>query len=467
MSEAPDRGYSRAVVLGGSTAGMLAAAAVRQYVDSVEIIEAHELPDGPRPRTGVPQAAHIHFLQTGGAEAIEALLPGTTGLLLAAGAHRVPETSNMIVYSPEGWYRRWQRATHYLITASRDLTDYVIRQQVLKDSRVSIRSRTRAVALCGTRRRITGVRVRAADGSDTELSADLVIDATGRASRTPQWLARMGISDIEVERIDSGLVYASRVYRAPVPTRDWPVIAIQADPKLPRPGNAGGILPIEDDRWHVSLMGAPGGQPTRDTDAFEPFARTLRHPLIADLLQHAEPLTDVSVTHSTANRRYYYERLTSWPDGLIALGDSVAAFNPLYGQGISAAAQGAVALRGVLSTGLTPGFARPAQQAVARRLDPAWALAVGQDILFPTTTGRRPTLADRALHRYVSRLSRTATGSFHAATALTDVLALRAAPPSLVRPSVLLTALTGPHRPSLQHPPFTPTERRLLDRLRS
>ncbi|MFF5104556.1 NAD(P)/FAD-dependent oxidoreductase [Streptomyces sp. NPDC000134] len=466
MSEAPDRGYFRAVVLGGSTAGMLAAAAVRQYVRSVEIVEAHELPDGPRPRTGVPQAAHIHFLQTGGVEAIEALLPGTTGLLLAAGAHRVPETTNMIVYSPEGWYRRWRRATHYLITASRDLTDYVIRQQVLKDSRVSVRAHTRAVALCGTDRRITGVRVRAADGSETELPADLVIDATGRASRTPQWLARLDINTIAEERIDSGLVYASRVYRAPVPTRDWPVIAIQADPELPRPGNAGGILPIEDDRWHVSLMGAPGGQPIRDTDAFEPFARTLRHPLIADLLRHAEPLTDVSVTHSTANRRYYYERLTSWPDGLVALGDSVAAFNPLYGQGISAAAQGAVALRSVLSAGPAPGFARRAQRAVARRLAPAWALAVGQDIHFPTT-GRRPTIADRALHRYVSRLSRTATGSFHAATALTDVLSLRAAPPSLARPSVLLTALTGPHRPPVPHPPFTPAERGLLDRLRS
>ncbi|MFE9773766.1 NAD(P)/FAD-dependent oxidoreductase [Streptomyces sp. NPDC005931] len=462
MSDAPRRRATRAVVVGGSIAGLLAAAAVRDHVDQVEIIEAHDMPEGPQPRTGVPQAVHIHFLQTGGAEAVEALLPGTVGRLLAAGAHRIPETTRMVVHSPEGWYRRWQRATHYLITASRDLTDSVVRGRLLQDPRVAVRTHTRAVGLLGDRRRVTGVRIRAADDAETELRADLVVDASGRASRTPQWLAELGVTGLTEDHVDSGLVYASRFYRAPVPTRDWPVIGIQADPSLPRPGNAGGILPVEGERWHVSLMGAPGGQPTRDPDAFVPFARTLRHPVMADLLEHAEPLTDVQVTHSTANRRYYYERLTPWPDGLVALGDSVAALNPLYGQGMSVAAQSAVALRASLSHGLTPGAARRAQRAIGRRVDMAWALSVGQDVHFPATTGKRATVADRLLRRYVSRLSRTATGSFHAATALTDVLSLQAPPTSLVRPGVLLTALLGPLRPPLAGPPFTPVERILL-----
>ncbi|MFF0104326.1 NAD(P)/FAD-dependent oxidoreductase [Streptomyces hirsutus] len=465
MSETPRRASVRAVVIGGSIAGMLAAAALKEHVDSVEIIEAHELPEGPEPRTGVPQAAHIHFLQTGGAEAFEALLPGTIDLLLAAGAHRVPVTTNMLIYSPEGWYRRWKRATHYVITASRDLTDSVVRGQLLKDPRVSVRPHTRAVSLLGSRRRVTGIRVRGADRTENELRAELVIDASGRASRTPRWLTRLGVTGLAEDRIDSGLVYASRFFRAPVPTRDWPVVGVQADPSLPGPANAGGILPIEGDRWHVSLMGAPGGHPTSDPDAFAAYARTLRHPLMADLLKHAEPLTDVRVTHSTANRRYRYERLNPWPDGLVVLGDSVAAFNPLYGQGMSVAAQGAVALRDLLSTGLTPGLARRAQRAIGKCVDTAWALAVGTDIHFRMTTGKNPTVADRLLHRYVSRLSRTATGSFHAATTLTDVLALQAPPTSLVKPDVLLTALIGPLRPLLDRPQFTPAERELLRNL--
>ncbi|MET9078224.1 FAD-dependent monooxygenase [Streptomyces sp. NPDC004232] len=462
MSEVSRRSPARVVVVGGSMAGMLAAAAVKEHVDTVEIIEAHELPDGPAPRTGVPQAVHIHMLQTGGAEAIETLLPGSTDLLLAAGAHRIPVTTNMVIYSPEGWYRRWRRATHHLISASRDLTDFIIREQVLKDPRVSVRTHTRTVGLLGDHRTVTGVRVRTADGSEDELRADLVIDASGRSTRTPQWLAQLGITDLTQDEIDSGLVYASRIYRAPVPTHNWPMIGVQADPRLPGPGNAGGLLPIEGDRWHVSLMGTPGAHPTRDADAFEPFARTLRHPLLADLLAHAEPLTDVSVTHSTANRRHYYERLTHWPEGLIALGDSVAAFNPVYGHGISVAAQGAVALHDLLAKGQATGLARHAQRAIARPIDSAWALATGQDIHFPTTTGKSPTITDRLVHRYVSRLSRTATGSFHAATALTDVLALQAPPTTLVKPSVLLTALLGPLRTPLACPQLTRAEQDLL-----
>ncbi|MGW3099946.1 NAD(P)/FAD-dependent oxidoreductase [Streptomyces sp. NPDC001102] len=462
LSDLPHHPAPRAVVIGGSMSGMLAAAAVADLVGTVDIIDAHELPEGPEPRTGVPQAAHIHFLQTGGIEAIEELLPGSIDLLLAAGAHRIPVTTNMLVYAPEGWYRRWTRATHSLITASRDLTDSVVRARVLKHARVSARSHTKAVGLLGSRDHITGVRVRNSDGTESELRAELIIDASGRASRTPQWLTGLGINGLREDRIDSGLVYASRFYRAPVPTRDWPVVAVQADPSAPGPAKSGGILPIEGGRWHVSVMGTPGGHPTSDADAFEPFARTLRHPIMADLIKQAEPLTDVRVTHSTANRRLYFERLSSWPDGLVVLGDSAAAFNPIYGHGMSVAAQGALALRAALSNGLNAGFARRAQRAIGRRIDTAWALAVGTDIHVSTTTGRRPNLADRLLHRYVSRLSRTATGSFNAATALTDVLALQASPLSLVTPGTLLTAAAGPLRRPLDRPQLARRERHLL-----
>ncbi|MFI8388716.1 NAD(P)/FAD-dependent oxidoreductase [Streptomyces sp. NPDC085540] len=465
MSEATNRGPQRVVIVGGSLAGMLAAAAVKDHVDSVEILEAHDLPVGPGPRSGVPQAAHIHWLQAGGAEAINALLPGSIDLLMAAGAHRIPVTTDMVIFSPEGWYRRWQRATHYVITASRDLTDLVVRNEVLKDPRVTVRTHTKAVGLLGDRRAVRGVRLRDADGIASDLHADLVIDASGRASRLPRWLAELGVTGLVEERLDSGMVYASRLYRAPVPTRGWPVVGVQADPRLRRPAKAGGILPIDGDRWHVSLMGAPGGEPTRAAEDFEPFARTLRHPVMADLLEHAEPLGDVSVTHSTANRRSYYERLSTRPDGLVALGDSVATFNPVYAQGMSVAALGALALRDLLAAGATRDLAHRAQRAIARPVHTAWTLATGQDIHFATTKGRRPTFADRLLRRYVSRLSRTATGSFRAATALTDVLALQAPPTSLVRPGVLLTALIGPLRPQLDSPQFNAAERTLLNAL--
>lgn len=293
MREASSWSPKRVVVIGGSMAGMLAAAAVKDHVDSVEIIEAHELPAGPEPRIGVPQAVHIHWLQTGGAEAVEALLPGSTGLLLAAGAHRIPVTTNMVIRSPEGWYRRWQRATHYVITASRDLTDFVIREQVLKDPRVSVHTQTKAVGLLGDRHTVTGVRVQDTRGTEAELRADLIIDACGRATRMPQWLKGLGITSLTEEHVDSGLAYASRIYRAPVPTRGWPVVGVQADPRSPEPGKAGGILPIEGDRWHVSLMVPPAGTP--------PVRRKPSSPLPAPCATPSWPISSSMPNRSLAS----------------------------------------------------------------------------------------------------------------------------------------------------------------------
>ncbi|MFE2581397.1 NAD(P)/FAD-dependent oxidoreductase [Streptomyces sp. NPDC059378] len=463
MSEGSLQTSSRAVVIGGSLAGMLAAAALAKHVDTVEVIEAHDLPAGPEPRRGVPQAAHFHILLSGGADAIDQLVPGAIAELLASGANRVPMNTNMVLYSPEGWYRRWKTDTQYLIAASRDLTDFVVRQRVLKDERVSIRTGVRVVGLLGDHHKVTGVRVEGPDGPATEIAADLVIDASGRGSRTPQWLAGLGIPQLPQDHIDSGLVYASRVYRAPVPTENWPLINVQADPRKAGDGRSGGIAPIEGGRWHVSLMGTPGGQPTREAEAFESFARRLRHPIVADLLAHAEPLTDVTVTRSTTNRRYYYERLNAWPAGFVVVGDALASFNPVYGHGMSVAALSAMALRTQLAaTGLVAGLSRRAQRAVAEPVHLAWSLAVGQDIHHPTTEGQRASVADRILHRFVSRLSYTATGSYQVARAMTDVLTLQASPTSLVRPAVLAAAVRGPLRPLLNAPTFTVGERRLL-----
>ncbi|WLW54902.1 hypothetical protein [Streptomyces sp. YU58] len=118
--------------------------------------------------------------------------------------------------------------------------DFVVRRQVLADPRVGLRPHTKVVGLLGDRRAVTGVRLRAADGTETDLPADLVVDASGRVTRLPRWLEGLGITGLVQEGVDSGLVYASRVYRAPVPTRDWPLAGEQADPRLPGPAKSGG-----------------------------------------------------------------------------------------------------------------------------------------------------------------------------------------------------------------------------------
>ncbi|MET3984381.1 FAD-dependent monooxygenase [Streptomyces sp. PvR034] len=450
-----------AVVIGGGLTGMLAAAALAPYADRVTVIERDVLPATPAARAFLPQAQHAHLLWSGGAEAIEALLPGFSERLLAAGAHRIPLTSGMVALSPGGWYRRW-RPTHYLFAATRDLVDWAVREQVAALANVRVVEDTRVLGLTGDAGRVTGLRITTAEGREERLAAALVVDASGRGTRTPQWLRDIGVPPVREELVDSGLVYASRLYQAPPGTeKNFPVVNIQSVAHDPRPGKTAVIIPVEGGRWLVTLSGTRGGQPTADGAAFESFARSARHPVVAELIQYAEPLSEVVTFGHTANRRRYYEKSRVWPEGYVVLGDAVASFNPVYGHGMSVAAQGARALRRSLVEGgglRAAGLSRRTQRAVAAPVSVAWDLATGQDIFYPDAVGKRPGAADKLLSRYVGRLVRTATADFVVATALTEVMTLSAPITTLVRPRVLLHALRGPRMPQLTGPPLTERE---------
>lgn len=292
--------------------------------------------------------------------------------------------------------------------------------------------------------------------------ADLVIDATGRSSHAPGWLTELGMPAVAETVVDAGVTYASRRYKAPVDTTGWPVINVQADARLAVAGTAGTILPIEGGEWMVSLSGTRGGEPTSDGTQFTAFARQMRSPLIADYLARAEPLGPVTVARNTANRRRHYEKARV--DGFIALGDSATALNPLYGHGMSAAAQGARALRDLAANSdiTSKGFARRAQRAIARPAAAAWLLAVGQDAAFLHEAGKKPKLADRLAARYVNRLITTACSDFTAVEALTDVMTLQASGVVLAHPRILLAAIRGPRLAPLSGPALTSAEEAVL-----
>ncbi|MFE9764522.1 FAD-dependent oxidoreductase [Streptomyces sp. NPDC005808] len=452
-----------AVVLGGSMAGMLAARALTEFADVVTVVERDVLPEGPEPRKNLPQAQHVHLLWSGGASAMEELVPGVTGLLRDAGANRLPLTTDMVALSPQGWYRRWSES-HYMVLSSRDLLDATLRARILDDERIKLVERTEVLGLQGTVEAVVGVRVRGHDGAERTLPAGLVVDATGRASRASEWLAALGLPAPQQRQVNSGLAYASRLYRAPDTARHgFPVLNVQAAPRGGGPGRAGILMPIEEGRWQVTLTGTRGGEPTPHESDFERFAtEELRHPVIGEFLAGAEPLSGVAFTRSTSNRRYYYERSRSWPDGFTVIGDALAAYNPIYGHGMSVAAQSAVALRDTIrGRGWgTPGLARALQKTVARPVNAAWDLATGQDVFYPGATESGPTLRDRILAAYVNRLLLTATGNGRIARRFTDVSSLERGAHVLLAPSVLLAAVVGPLKPQLTEPPLTAEERK-------
>ncbi|MCD9875659.1 FAD-dependent oxidoreductase [Streptomyces guryensis] len=460
----PARPPRRALVIGGGLTGMLAAQAL-STVAEVVVIERDMLPERPEPRTGLPQGHHTHLLWSGGAEAIESLLAGTARQLEMAGARRIPLTTGMVAYSAQGWFRRWPES-HYVITCSRDLLDWVIRSQVLKNEHIEVKEGADVTGLTGSAAAVTGVTIRTDDGEESTLHADLVIDASGRGSRAPHWLDALGAPPVATREVDSGLVYASRVYQAPAGLPDtWPIINVQADPRADGPGQAGVIMPIEHGRWLVTLSGTRGGQPTDDLEDFQRFALGLRHPIVGELLGKAAPLGPVRVTRMTANRRRYYER-TPMPAGFVVLGDALASYNPTYGHGMSVAAQSAVALRETirLKRGWgAPDLAACMQRAAARRVNTAWTFATGADVFYDGATETGPSRSERVAARFVDRLTYTATGTGRVARALTDVMTLQTGPATLARSSILIATLRGPLKSELTQPPLTVEERQAVD----
>ncbi|MEU1282487.1 FAD-dependent monooxygenase [Streptomyces sp. NPDC005805] len=468
MPQIAARQRPTALVIGAGAAGLLAAAALADHAD-VTVLERDVLPDGPEPRRGVPQSRHAHLVWSGGVAAIGDLVPGALEEVTARGGRLAHAMRDIVTRGPSGvWFRRFTHGDHRSLVCSRDLLDSVLRNHVLNRAEVTARHETTAVGLEGDLGRVTGVRVRTGGNGPAEesvLHADLVVDASGRGSRAPRWLTALGLPEVAERSVNAGLAYATRLYRAPGTTAagGFPLVNVQADPTR-SPGQGGILLPVEGDRWIVTLSGTRGGEPTADPEAFIPFALGLGDPLIGELLKGAEPLGDVVTTRSTANRRRYYERMRHWPEGFVVLGDAAAGYNPVYAHGLTVAAQCGIAVREVLDRlPLTaPGTAKALQTSTARPVGAAWDLAVGQDAFYPGATGTPPTAADRLRARFVDRALATGANNPRAQAALLDVMSLRKPPGRLFSPDLLVPMLLGPKRPPLGGPPLRDDERERL-----
>lgn len=458
---------SHVVVLGAGMSGVLTAAALTGVADTITVIERDRLPHEQAHRAGLPQAHHAHLLWSAGARTIDQLLPGAITRLTARGARRISVPANAAILSAHGWMPRF-KGPQYAIACTRSLLDHTLREQAAKDPRVTIRDHREVVGLVGDATRVTGVRIRDRDnGAVEQINANLVVDATGRSSKTKDWLIELsvpGAAQVREEVIDSGIAYVTRTFQTPtMAAQDFPMVSVQSEVPTAGPGQAATLLPVEDGRWLVTLAGTRGYEPPRDEAGFLDFARhAVRHPIVADLISTLRPLTPIYSSHSTANRRLYFEQLPHWPDGIVVLADALATFNPIYGHGMSVAARNCLALQTELQTrGLSPGSGRRLQRTVARTVNDAWRMATSIDIFYPHAGKSVPSRSDRISLRYVNRVIRAATRQQAIAAAFFDTVSLSSPPTRLTRPPVLLAALR-PRRTlsaeTLAEPPLTDEE---------
>ncbi|MCW2943127.1 MAG: binding domain [Actinomycetia bacterium] len=440
-----------AIVVGGSLAGLLTARVLTSHFDQVTLIERDRYPDSADFRAGIPQSRHLHALWTKGLEIIEDLFPGIEAELAAAGAPELGIPRDFLWLTSAGWRRRFDITK--MLTFSRPLLDWTIRKRLL--SELTVLTHHEVIGLLPDGKDVTGVLVREAGtrGPGEPLAANLVVDATGRTSKAPDWLAELGYPAPKETAVDPLLGYTSRYYAIPEGyDPGWRALYLQAD--APATRRTGGLFPQEGGRWICSLSGAGRDYAPTDEQGFLDYAKGLRSPVLYDAIRTAEPLTPITSFRRTANHRRHYERFRTWPDGFVIVGDAVCAFNPIYGQGMSVAALQAVLLDESLA-GDPHGMTRRFQRGAKRRGSGAWLVATGEDFRYAETTGSKIKPYNRIINRYVARVVAAANVDEQACAALLDVLALKAGPTSLFNPSVLRRVL-------LNHAPQPPGPADLL-----
>jgi 2-polyprenyl-6-methoxyphenol hydroxylase-like FAD-dependent oxidoreductase len=427
-----------AVVLGASMAGLLTARVLSESFSQVTVIERDVLPAEAGQRRGVPQGRHLHALLCRGGQILDDLFPGLTKQVAEAGAPVGDLLGNI----------RWFMSGHRLaqadigqpvLFATRPMLEAHVRSMVKGLSGVAFLEGRDIIGpvAAGNKRRVTGVRVRSDGGAEDVIDADLIVDTTGRASRTPVWLEELGYARPVADKVTVDVAYATRTYRLPPDVLGTDQLIMNF--WTPDNQRAAG-LEKTDDRFILTAAGLLGDHPPTDPKGFDAFVASLKFPDIPEAIRDGEPLDDPVAFRYPANVRQRYERMRDFPDGFLVLGDAVCAFNPIYGQGMTSASLQANALRGLLADG-RPLTWRRHFQAMAKAVDDPWTISTSNDLAFSGVTGRRTPLV-RVVNAYLPRLHELGERDPEAAAAFLRVVGLLEPPATMLRPGLALRVLT-------------------------
>ena len=385
----------RAVVIGAGMAGLTAAGALADHFDNIIVLERDSLPSEPMHRAGTPQARHVHGLLFSGQCALNELFPGFEHDLVRAGA--VPLTTGLDVRVERPGYDPFpQRDLGWCgYAASRPAIERAVRHRVKSRANITLCQRCRVQEVLPTPNgeAVIGVRYENGGGESETISADFVVDASGRGVPTLGLLRSLGRPLPEETTIGIDLGYGTCIFSIPDDaSTDWK--GVMTFGQAPHNSRGGLMLPLEGNRWMVTIGGRHGDVPPGDGEGFLTYAKALRTPTIYNAIRHAKRLDGVARYGFPESVRRHFERLDVFPSGLLPIGDAICRFNPVYGQGMRVAAQEAWLLQRLLErlggvsnpiAGLAPAFFAEVQPLI----ETPWSVAI-LDFVFPDTRGKRP-----------------------------------------------------------------------------
>lgn len=439
---------AKAIVVGGSITGLLAARVLADVFAEVVIIDRDHFPHSSTPRRGVPQSVQPHVLLTQGYRILETLFPGLGEALAAAGAVPI-DWGKEFHYFLRGRYNATSPIDTELVsvTCTRPLLEATIRRRVADIPNIQWLEDCRICGLVGSSERVCGVIYRARETSENaHITADLVVDASGRSSHAVEWLTAIDAPVPAATVITPHLGYATQRLQIPADWHaDWKVLLVsQEAPHNPRLGY---LAQVEGGEWIATLGGYGKDYPPLTPKGFLAFARSLASPAFYEAVKEAQPLTQITAHRATANRRYHYEDM-AMPRGFMVMGDAFCALCPVYGQGMTVSARSAIALQNWLRRAVhraeweTTSFQR--QLAACVKLP--WNLAVGSDVQFPTTEGDTATVSNPMaafFQRYMERLLKKSQEDGWVHVRFTEVAHMVKPPAAFFSPRMLIKALRG------------------------
>ncbi|WP_431523725.1 FAD-dependent oxidoreductase [Mycobacterium shigaense] len=444
---------NHALVLGASMAGLLAARSLSEFYDMVTVVERDPLPDirpeSAAARRGVPQGRHLHGLLPRGAQVIEQLFPGILDQLVVGGAHRFDGQDLSQAYYHLGGHlmvRSGGAPSCAMYLATRPFLEEHVRARLRRIGNITLIDDHDIVDLTTTqdRHRVTGARVvnrRTRD--DVTLSADLVLDATGRSARTPAWLDALGYERPAEDQVPVHLTYVSQALRMDPDALHELGFLVGAVPGRPR---GLGMLRSENDTWMFTVYGIAGHRPHPDLISMCEFVEDCAPAHLLAAVRAAEPIGEPTRHSQPSSRWRRYDRIRRFPEGLLVIGDAICSFNPIYGQGMTVAGLEALALRNCLASG-TVDLARRFFQAAAVPIRQAWELSANPDLCLPEIEGTPPLLT-RLLNGYIDRVLTASEYDPAAVERFVRVTALIDPASRLLRPGIMWrAALANRRRP--------------------
>lgn len=433
------------MILGAGMAGLLSARVLSEFYEAVTVVERDDLPSTPSPRKGVPQGRHLHSLLCRGSQVLEELFPGLLAELAADGVNIVDDGDLSRIYTRMGPYElnRTDKfadpTTVRQHLPSRPVLEHHLRRHVQALPNIDIRDGHDVLELLAdTSRRVTGVRIADRNtGAEEALPADLVVDATGRATRTPAFLHDLGYGQ-PPEQLSTarGTYYSQRLA--------VPADAIAEKLVLVVPGDgstAGGLVAAENGTYILTVTGLGGSAPPSNLADMLALAEQFAPATTIPGLRAAQPCGEIATYQYRRGAWRRYDKMPDFPAGLLVIGDALCTLNPLRGQGITMAALQTLVLRDTLRSGATdlgPRF----YAAAAKLIAPIWYANESQE---PTANADQPRSLSRSLTDWFTKTAlRAAATDIVLTERLFRVGSLIDSPQRLQEPALLARILLSP-----------------------